>query len=238
MQVLTNPPPPPPPPSLVPPSSDAVGSVAVLSPLLLLLSLSSPDRINTGVVQRWDSGDRISAGPVPAAVGRRCAPSSTQRFQRMNGFLQRLHRASFFSPSSQADIRGGSPGSRPGSVFIYPPGRNGRIGCCFNTFKSQISRQCPMAEKAETAKGGGENGAFRCLLVRRESKNIQSGDSLIINAPHLFVFRLICRLCHFLKNLKYPPAASSVLSGHLLQWSDSVRARRPQAAGTQWAFHE
>lgn len=121
----------------------------------------------------------------------------------MNGFLQRLHRASFFSPSSRPDIRGGSPGSRPGPVFIYPPDRNGRIGCCFNTFQSQISRSVQWLKRLRRRRA-----AFHRLLVRRESKNIQSGDSQIINAPHLFVFRLICLLCHFLKNLKYSPPLS------------------------------
>lgn len=45
------------------------------------------------------------------------------------------------------------------------------------------------------------------LLLQYEggkSKNIQSSDSLIINAPDLFVLRVICPLCHFPKNLKYP----------------------------------
>lgn len=85
-----------------PRSTDAAGSVAVLSPLLL--SPSGPDRLTAGSVQRRDSRDRISAGPVPAAVGLRYALSSSQRSQPMNGFLQRLHRAPFFAPSSPADI--------------------------------------------------------------------------------------------------------------------------------------
>lgn len=38
----------------------------------------------------------------------------------MNGFLQRPYRASFFSPSSEADIRGGSPGSRQAKCFSIP----------------------------------------------------------------------------------------------------------------------
>lgn len=33
---------------------------------------------------------------------------------------------------------------------------------------------------------------------------IQSSDRLIINALGLFVLRVICPLCHFPKNLKYP----------------------------------
>lgn len=38
----------------------------------------------------------------------------------MNGFLQWLYRTSFFSPSSEADIRGGSPGSRQVKCFSVP----------------------------------------------------------------------------------------------------------------------
>jgi len=38
----------------------------------------------------------------------------------MNGFLQWLYRASFFSPSSEADIRGGSPGSLQAKCFSIP----------------------------------------------------------------------------------------------------------------------
>lgn len=38
----------------------------------------------------------------------------------MNGFLQWSYRASFFSPSSEADIRGGSPGSRQAKCFSIP----------------------------------------------------------------------------------------------------------------------
>lgn len=38
----------------------------------------------------------------------------------MNGFLQWPYRASFFSPSSEADIQGGSPGSRQPKCFSIP----------------------------------------------------------------------------------------------------------------------
>lgn len=38
----------------------------------------------------------------------------------MNSFLQWPYRASFFSPSSEADIRGGSPGSRQTKCFSIP----------------------------------------------------------------------------------------------------------------------
>lgn len=98
---------------------------------------------------------------------------------RMNGFLQRLHRASFFSPSSPADIRGGSPGSRTGPVFIYPPSRNGRIRCCFNTFQSQISLQRPMVEKAETTKGSVPT-AFSCD-VRAKTSSPATARSLMLH---------------------------------------------------------
>ena len=37
-----------------------------------------------------------------------------------------------------------------------------------------------------------------------KSENIQSSDRLIIIAQGLFVLRVICPLCHFPKNLKYP----------------------------------
>lgn len=41
-------------------------------------------------------------------------------FDGMNGFLQWPYRASFFSPSSEVDIRGGSPGSRQAKCFSIP----------------------------------------------------------------------------------------------------------------------
>lgn len=146
-----------------------------------------------------------------------------------SGFTERHS----FRPHPRLTSEGEAQGDGPAQCLSIPPGRNGRIRCCFNTFQSQRSWQCPMAETAKMA--------FRCLLVRRGSKNIQSGDSQLINVSHLFVVRLICPLCHFLKNLKYPPpppGAPSALSGHLLQWSESVRAHYPQAARTSWAFHE
>lgn len=139
-------------------------------------------------------------------------------FQPMNGFLQRLHRASFFSPSSQADIRGGSPGSRPGSLFIYPPGRNGRIGCCFNTLKSQISRQCPVAETAETAAGKSQRSAAFSCDARAKTSSLATASSLMLRiclSSDLFAYFAISS-----RILNTPLAASSVLSGHLLQWSD------------------
>lgn len=38
----------------------------------------------------------------------------------MNGFLQWPYRVSFFLPSSEADIQGGSPGSRQPKCFSIP----------------------------------------------------------------------------------------------------------------------
>lgn len=49
-----------------------------------------------------------------------------------------------------------------------------------------------------------------------KSENIQSSDRLIIIAQGLFVLRVICPLCHFPKNLKYP-LPPSALVGSLLK---------------------
>lgn len=62
------------------------------------------------------------------------------------------------------------------------------------------------------------------LLLQYEgkSKNIQSSDSLIINALDLFVLRVICPLCRFPKNLKYPcPLGSHWVPAYIVQLSKS-----------------
>lgn len=63
----------------------------------------------------------------------------------MNGFLQWPYRASFFSPSSEADIRGGSPGSRQAKCFSIPLVGMDVSGAVLMRL-SRITRQCPVTE--------------------------------------------------------------------------------------------
>lgn len=129
------------PPSPIPRSVDAAASVAVLSPVRSRLDLY------------WScaaSGqrDRISVGCVPAAVGLRYALSSSRRFPADEWLLAAASQSVIlFALIPGLTSEGGSSGSRPDPVFIYPPpGRNVRIRCCLN-MKSAV------AEKAEMAKG-------------------------------------------------------------------------------------
>lgn len=122
----------------------------------------------------------------------------------MNGFLQWPYRVSFFSPSSEADIQGGSPGSRQPKCFSIP-----LVGMDISGAVLMRLKQNNMAVSSDRRwEWQGQQWKQTWFILpspcsTQEKENIQASGRLISKTLDLFVFGIICRLGHFPKNLKY-----------------------------------
>lgn len=143
---------------------------------------------------------------------------SVARLTAMNGPMQPLYRASFFSQWCGADIQGVAQGGSQQcrvNIFLSPPSGaavSGAVLCkCVLSFKK--SKLCPLTESMATVVKEKKIGSFSkpplSLLLSldelsREGKTSRLSPASSLMPLGLFVFPVIHPLCHFPRNLKHP----------------------------------